>query len=350
MDKIKVVVVDDSLTVRKAFTALLSRAFDIELLGTAEDPIAAIELLKKGWPDVFVLDIEMPKIDGLTFLKKIMREKPTPVIICSTLTGSANSVAQNAYAYGAAAVMGKPSINANMDFVNASDDILQTIRSLKSIEGKKFVNTAPAAPPKKTALPNNKTTAMQLIAIGSSTGGPQALERIIPMLPANMPPVVIVQHMPTGFTEMLAKRLDSISELTVVEAQHNMKLTSGMVAIAPGGYHTQVVYDTNGALTTDVRDGPLVNRHKPAVDMLYRSVLENINPKRCLAVILTGMGNDGANGMAQLKAKGCQTIAQDEKSSVVWGMPGEAVKLNCVDHTISLEKIAEKILSLTYGE
>jgi two-component system chemotaxis response regulator CheB len=351
---IKVFVVDDSAVVRTAITTLVTKEPDIELIGVAQDPIFAMEKFQRqGWPDVIILDIEMPRMDGLTFLKKIMATRPTPVIICSSVAQKGSRSAIEAMSIGAIEVIGKPEFQVKNFFEEVHERFVHAIRAaskskikassaafntyLASVEDKK---TADAMLPKVNRAPNSLGVE-KFVAIGSSTGGVQALESIITKLSPNVPPILITQHMPAGFTASFADRLDRISPVHVKEAANGDCLERGCVYIAPGDMH-MMVKRGNGGLTIEIKDGPRVSRHKPSVDVLFRSCA-NEAARNCTAFILTGMGDDGARGMKELFDKGAETYAQDEKSCVVYGMPKEAVALGAVRKSLTPPQIIDVI-------
>ena len=351
---IKVFVIDDSAVVRTAITTLVTREPDIELAGVAQDPIFAMEKFQRqGWPDVIILDIEMPRMDGLTFLKKIMATRPTPVIICSSVAQKGSRSAIEAMSLGAVDVIGKPEFQVKNFFEEVHERFVDAIRAASSAKIKassKPANTfLSTLEDKKTAdamLPKvNRTLSGvvidKFVAIGSSTGGVQTLESIITKLTPNCPPILITQHMPAGFTASFAERLDRISPVRVKEAANGDHLERGCVYIAPGELH-MMVKRLNTGLIIEIKDGPRVSRHKPSVDVLFRSCA-NEAPRNCTAFILTGMGDDGARGMKELFDKGATTYAQEEKSCVVYGMPKEAVLLGGVKLSLTPIQIIETI-------
>lgn len=364
MSSIKVLVVDDSAVVRKVVTERLATEPGIEVIGTAADPLIAIERLRQQWPDVIVLDIEMPRMDGLTFLRKIMAERPTPVVICSTLTESGAKTTLEALAAGAVAIMTKPKLGLKQFLDDASADLAATIRGAANANVKRLASKVaatgaaasaaasarPEAPPKHSAdviLPPPPARAMtqtteRVIAIGTSTGGTQALEAVLTSLPRVSPGLVIVQHMPEKFTAAFASRLDGLCEISVKEAATNDRVMPGRALIAPGGKH--LLLKRSGAqYYVEVVDGPFVNRHRPSVDVMFRSVARSAGAN-ALGIIMTGMGNDGAAGLLEMRNAGARTLAQDEESCVVFGMPKEAIKRGGVERTIRLDSIAREIL------
>lgn len=354
---IRVFIVDDSAVVRMVLSEALEQAAGIEVIGTAQDPIFAKAKMEKDWPDVIILDVEMPRMDGITFLKNIMSERPTPVVMCSTLTKQGSKTSLQALSLGAIEVIAKPKTNLKTNLSSATQALISAVRvaSKANIKGTKIkpIRDIKKVPTKLSAdvmLTQNRATKSDkitatgaLIAIGASTGGTQALEALLKSLPANNSPIIVVQHMPESFTKTFAERLDRLCKMTVKEAENNDSLVTGRVLIAPGGKH-MMLQATRFGVSVLVKDGPLVNRHKPSVDVLFRSV-SKFAAKQALGVILTGMGDDGALGMKEMHDSGAKTIAQNEATCVVYGMPNEAVKLGAVDYELALEKIPEMIAS-----
>lgn len=356
MKKIGVFIVDDSATVRRVMQEILAHDPGIEVLGTAADPIFAAEKLKRRWPDVIVLDVEMPRMDGVTFLKQIMSERPTPVVICSTLTTQGAYTTMQALAAGAVAIVEKPKAGLKAFLEDSSADLTHVIKvaakaNMRNISG---VALLPAVPPKLTAdaVIKANTGAMaqtteRIVAIGTSTGGTQALEIVLRVLPRECAGIAVVQHMPEKFTAAFAERLNGLCQITVREAQHGDRLLPGHALIAPGGKH-MLVRRSGAYYYVDVVDGPAVNRHRPSVDVLFRSAAKFAG-KNALGVIMTGMGSDGAAGLWEMHEAGAFTIAQDEASCVVFGMPKEAIKLGGVDKVIALNAIAREIVEFGGG-
>ena len=350
MKRIRVAVVDDSAIVRQVVAELLARADDVELIFTAADPIFAMGKMQDNWPDVIVLDIEMPRMDGLTFLRKIMAERPTPVVICSSLTERGAHVTMEALAAGAFAIITKPKLGVRQFLQDASSDLLGAVRAAAAANiaclhqaVTHAVQPAPALPARALSLPL-RTLGRRLVAIGTSTGGTLALERILRELPAESPPLLIVQHMPEKFTAAFAERLDSLCAPEILEARDGDRVQPGRALIAPGARHMQLVRSGAG-FAVAVADGPPVNRHKPSVDVLFRSVAREA-AANAVGIIMTGMGDDGARGLREMKDAGAHTIAQDEASCVVYGMPKEAVRLGGVDEQIALDQIARRLQEL----
>jgi two-component system, chemotaxis family, protein-glutamate methylesterase/glutaminase len=354
MAKIKVLLVDDSAVVRQVMQGLLEHSGDIEVVGTAADPIFAMGKLERGaWPDVIVLDVEMPRMDGITFLKKIMAERPTPVVICSSLTEKGAETSMQALAAGAVEIITKPKIGVKRFLEDGSQDLIAAVRAAAHANVKRL--RTDAAPAQRAAAKLSADavlagasghamaqTTERLVAIGTSTGGTQALEAVLVELPRVCPGIVIVQHMPEKFTASFAARLDSLCQIEVREAKNNDRVIPGLALIAPGGKH--MLLKRSGAYYfVDVIDGPPVNRHRPSVDVLFRSVAKFAG-KNATGIIMTGMGDDGARGLKEMHEAGAHTVAQDEQSCVVYGMPKEAVQRGGVDVIVPLKEIAQKIM------
>jgi two-component system chemotaxis response regulator CheB len=350
MSKIKVFVVDDSAVVRQVVTGLLADDPGIQVVGSAADPIFAMEKMQANWPDVIVLDVEMPRMDGITFLRKIMVERPTAVVICSTLTEKGAETTVQALAAGAVCIVTKPKIGLKQFLEESSAELIGAIKAAASANLKRLVRQpVEAAAPKLNAdailAPANAHALAQttetVIAIGTSTGGTQALEAVLSALPRTAPGIVVVQHMPEKFTAAFAARLDSLCEIEVREAKHGDRVMPGRALIAPGGKH-MLLRRSGAQYLVDVIDGPVVNRHRPSVDVLFRSVAKFAG-RNALGIIMTGMGDDGAAGMVEMHNAGASTIAQDEASCVVFGMPKEAIKRGAVDRIMPLGHIAANI-------
>ena len=346
MKRIQVLVVDDSAVVRQVVSALLAQDPEIEVMAAVADPILAMARMATQWPDVIVLDIEMPRMDGITFLKKIMAERPTPVVICSTLTDRGTETSLAALAAGAVAIITKPKIGLKQFLSDASEDLTSAVKAAAKANVRKLQVThkhtadviLPPAEPSRQAMIQ---TTERVVALGTSTGGTQALELVLTALPRVSPGIVIVQHMPEQFTAAFASRLNGLCQIEVKEAQNNDRVIQGRALIAPGGKH--MLLRRNGAqYFVEVVDGPLVNRHRPSVDVLFRSVAKCAGAN-ALGVIMTGMGDDGAVGLLEMRKAGAQTLAQDEKSCVVFGMPKEAYKRGAVGRFVPLEGIAREI-------
>ena len=347
-NRIKVMIVDDSALVRQVVSEALATDPDIEVIAAASDPIFAMQRMKAQWPDVLVIDIEMPRMDGITFLRKIMAERPTPVVVCSSLAEQGAQASFEALAAGATAIITKPKLGLKSFLEDSSNDIINAVRSAAKTNVR--VLRSPTVRPSLTAdavlsadsNPALIRTTDQVIAIGTSTGGTRALEDILTQLPATSLGIVIVQHMPEVFTAMFAERLHTLCQIEVREAQNGDRVIPGRALIAPGGKH--MMLKRNGAqYLVEVVDGPLVNRHRPSVDVLFRSVAKFAGAN-ALGIIMTGMGDDGARGLKEMHDAGAKTIAQDEASCVVFGMPKEAIKLGAVDLTLALDQIPAAII------
>ena len=348
MKKISVLIVDDSAVVRQVMAEVLGRSPEIEVIGAASDPIFAMEKMKKQWPDVIVLDVEMPRMDGITFLRKIMAERPTPVVICSTLTEKGAETTMHALAAGAVGVAAKPKIGLKQHLQDASDDLTHMVKVAARANVKRLQSASPA-PRKLSAdaiLPQSAhsmaRTTDTVIAIGTSTGGTQALETVLTALPRVCPGIVAVQHMPEKFTEAFARRLDSVCQVEVKEAKSGDRVLPGRVLIAPGGRH-MLLKRSGAQYHVDIVDGPPVSRHRPSVDVLFRSAAQCAG-KNALGIIMTGMGDDGASGLLEMRMAGASTLAQDEATCVVYGMPKEAVKRGAVGRIVPLGAIASEII------
>lgn len=342
---IKVLIVDDSAVVRQVLERMLNADNTIQVLDKVSDPIFAMKSMEKEWPDVIILDIEMPRMDGLTFLKEIMKKRPTPVIMCSTLTEKGAKATMTALADGAVNIVTKPQTGLK-DFLESSENnIVQAVKAAARANVANINKHRTINKPKPSATKSSfvKQSSKALIAIGASTGGTQAIERILRNLTATCPGVVIVQHMPEKFTALFAERLDGLCEVEVLEAKHRDVIKPGRVLIAPGGKHMRVKKMPIG-FCVEVFDGPPVNRHKPAVDVLFRSVSQFVGAD-AVGIILTGMGDDGARGLLAMKQTGADTYAQDEESCVVYGMPKEAVQLDAAKKLLPLDAFAALIES-----
>ncbi len=351
--KIRVLVVDDSASVRQTMKEILESDPAIEVIATASDPFVAASHMMREEPDVITLDVEMPRMDGLTFLDKIMSQHPIPVVMCSSLTTEGSETALSALERGAVDIITKPTVGTRQFLEESKVRICDAIKSAAQARLSKPRLAGAAKPsPKLTAdvmLPKPPTHAMiqtteKIVAIGASTGGTEALREILEALPADAPGIVIVQHMPEKFTAAFAQRLNSICKITVKEAENNDSVLRGQALIAPGNKH-MMLKRSGARYCVEIRDGPLVSRHRPSVDVLFRSAAR-YGGKNVLGVILTGMGDDGAKGMREMKDAGACNIAQDENSCVVFGMPQEAIKVGAVDHILPLERIANEILRL----
>jgi two-component system, chemotaxis family, protein-glutamate methylesterase/glutaminase len=336
---IRVLIVDDSAVVRQLISQALAHDPDIEVVGTAPDPYVARDKIVSLSPDVVTLDIEMPRMDGLTFLRKLMQYRPLPVVIISSLTQRGSEMALEALSCGAVGVLAKPSVPHAL-----GEMTIQLIENIKAaahatVRPAGHIST-PKGPKQPLALASSTD---KVIAIGASTGGTRAIEDVLSSVPANAPGIIIVQHMPAGFTKAFAERLNQICAIEVREAQDGDSVVRGQALIAAGNFH--MLLRRNGAqYYVEVKDGPEVSRHRPSVDVLFRSVARFAG-KNAVGVILTGMGGDGARGLLEMRQAGAITIGQDEASCVVYGMPREAVKLSAVERTVSLDKVAETMLT-----
>lgn len=373
MSKIKVLIVDDSALVRQMLQEMLKSDSEIEVVGTASDPYDAREKVKQLHPDVLTLDVEMPRMDGVTFLKNLMRLHPLPVVMISTLTEKGADITFEALDLGAVDFVAKPKIDLQHTFEDYTDEICRKVKTASKVskwqlerqyaryvtnkESKPKVLSKPgslvskvvekfttdAIVPKKAPSDFSKPS-HKVIALGASTGGTEAIKEVLMRLPSTTPAIVITQHIPASFSLPFAQRMNSVSEMEVTQAEDRQPILAGHVYIAPGDKHLLVERTSSGYICR-LNDGPPVNRHKPSVDVMFRTVVQSVG-KNAVGVLLTGMGADGAKGMKELQEIGVPTIAQDEKTCVVWGMPGEAVKLGAADYVLPLGSIPEKILSL----
>ncbi|MBK5967155.1 chemotaxis response regulator protein-glutamate methylesterase [Thiocystis minor] len=355
MSQVNVFIVDDSAVVRQVLTEQLNAISGIQVIGSARDPIFAQKMLEKQWPDVIVLDIEMPRMDGITFLRQLMKEHPTPVIICSTLTERGAEVTMQAMNAGAVDIIAKPKVGLRQ-FLEESRTLLgdaikgaSHARMDKMGSARRFAPAAAPAP-KLTAeavvaergfKPLAETTD-RVVAIGTSTGGTQALEYVLTRLPRTAPGIVVVQHMPGQFTAAFAARLNGLCEIEVREARNGDRVIAGLALIAPGTDHL-LLRRSGAQYRVEVKNGPLVSRHRPSVDVLFRSTAQSAGPN-AVGIIMTGMGDDGARGMLEMHEAGAFTVAQDELTCIVYGMPKEAVKLGAVDAVVGLPRIPEIIV------
>jgi two-component system, chemotaxis family, protein-glutamate methylesterase/glutaminase len=355
MSRIKVMIVDDSAVVRQVLVELLGDDPGIEVIAAVADPLFAMQRMKIQWPDVIVLDVEMPRMDGVTFLRKLMQERPTPVVICSTLTEAGAPTTIEALAAGAVTVITKPKIGLKQFLNEAAQELLAAVRAAARANVKRVAPRADAAASPGVKQKNTADvilapagdramtrTTEHVVAIGCSTGGTQALQVVLTELPAVCPAMVIVQHMPPTFTAAFARRLDGLCRITVKEAQNNDRVVPGCALIAPGGKH--VLLQRSGAqYFVEVRDGPPVNRHCPSVDVLFRSAAKAAG-RNALGIIMTGMGDDGARGLKEMRDAGSNTIAQDEATCVVFGMPKEAIRFGGVERVLPLDDLSRAIL------
>jgi two-component system chemotaxis response regulator CheB len=350
--KIRVLIVDDSAVVRQAMTEILSSDPQIEVMGTAADPFIAAERIRHEIPDVITLDVEMPRMDGITFLHKIMSQYPMPVVMCSSLAENGSETALKALEYGAVEIIQKPRLGTKIFFEESRLRICDAVKAASQARVKKVAAAPHAVAPKLNAdviidKPTSRAmmqTTEKVVVVGASTGGTEALRIFLESLPADCPGIVIVQHMPEGFTKAFSQRLDGLCRITVKEAADNDTVVRGRALIAPGNHH--LLLKRSGArYYVEIKDGPLVSRHRPSVDVLFRSAARYAG-KNAVGVIMTGMGDDGAHGMLEMKQAGAQNIAQDEASCIVFGMPNEAIKLGGVDLVRPLEAISREVLKL----
>jgi len=348
--KITVLIVDDSAIVRQTLSDILSSDPMIEVMGTASDPYVAAQKMERQLPDVITLDLEMPKMDGLTFLKKIMEQQPLPVVICSSLTNTGSETSLKAFEYGAVEIITKPKLGTKQFFEESKIYICDVVKAASMVNVKKRI-VMPSVQPKLSAdaiIAKANSNAMietteKVIVVGASTGGTEALKVFLEMFPVDSPGIVIVQHMPEHFTTAFARRLDSYCKIDVKEAENGDTVMRGRALIAPGNHH--LLLKRNGAkYYVEVKDGPLVSRHRPSVDVLFRSAARYAG-RNAIGVIMTGMGDDGAKGMKEMKDVGAYNIAQDEKTCVVYGMPNEAVKHGGVDKSLPLFEIPAHVLN-----
>ncbi len=348
--KTKVLIVDDSAVVRQTLENILSSDSSIEVMGSARDPFMAAEKIKREIPDVITLDVEMPRMDGVTFLRKIMSQNPIPVVMCSSLTEKGSETAMKALEYGAVEIIEKPRLETKKFLEESRIMICDAVKAAGLAKPKKTASSILKVRPKLTAdavLGKGSSKAMiqtteKIVVAGASTGGTEALRVFLEALPMNTPGTVIVQHMPENFTSAFAERLNGICSASIKEAADNDTVIPGRVLIAPGNKH-MLLKRSGARYYVEVKDGPLVSRHRPSVDVLFRSAARYAG-SNAVGVIMTGMGDDGAKGMLEMKEAGAYNIAQDEKSCVVFGMPNEAIKLGGVDRVLSLDAIAAAVL------
>jgi len=348
--KIRVLIVDDSAVVRQTLEEILSSDREIEVMATASDPYIAAEKILHEVPDVITLDVEMPRMDGITFLQKLMSQHPIPVVICSSLTDAGSETALKALEYGAVEIILKPRIGTKVFLEESKVRICDAVKAAALVTVKHVASFPRQIVPKLSAdvmLQKPASNAMvktteKVVVVGASTGGTEALSVFLQAMPLDAPGIVIVQHMPEHFTRAFATRLDTICQRSVKEAENNDTVLRGRALIAPGNYH--LLLKRSGArYYVEVKEGPLVSRHRPSVDVLFRSAARYAG-KNCIGVIMTGMGDDGAKGMLEMKEAGAFTIAQDEESCVVFGMPKKAIDLNAVDRVLPLSAIPAAVV------
>lgn len=348
--KIKVLIVDDSAVVRQTLAEILSSDPQIEVMAAAADPFIAAERMREAVPDVITLDVEMPRMDGLTFLQKIMSQQPIPVVMCSSLTEKGSETALRAMEYGAIEIIQKPRMGTKQFIEESRLRICDAIKAASLARVRPISRTPLKVTPKLTAdaiiekAPSKSMiqTTEKVVVVGASTGGTEALRVFLESFPADSPGIVIVQHMPENFTRAFSRRLDSLCRITVKEAENDDTVIRGRALIAPGNYH-MLLKRSGARYFVEVKEGPLVSRHRPSVDVLFRSAARYAG-KNAVGVIMTGMGDDGAKGMREMKDAGAYTIAQDEATSVVFGMPKEAIKFGGVEKVLPLETISNEVM------
>jgi two-component system chemotaxis response regulator CheB len=349
--KTKVLIVDDSPMMRRMLIDIVNGAGDMRVVGTAADPIAAHEMIKALDPDVLTLDVEMPKMDGIEFLRRLMRFRPMPVVMVSSFTEAGSEQALKALEIGAVDFVAKPAQGLkHADFAGELRDKIRSACASRSAAGtRSAVERRPAAPPTPAAVrPGWRPAPEDLVLIGASTGGTEALKEVLVALPESAPGILIVQHMPQSFTSSFARRLDSLCRIHVKEAEHGDRIKPGTAYVAPGHSHL-LVRKSGAGYQAELSQAEPVNRHRPSVDVLFRSAAACAG-RHAIGVILTGMGKDGAAGMLDMKRAGAWNIAQDQESCVVYGMPREAVALRAVDEVIPLSEIGAKLMSRLYAQ
>jgi len=346
---IKVLVIDDSALMRKLLVELINRSTDVEAVGSAPDAITAREMIKTLNPDVLTLDVQMPKMDGIEFLERLMRLRPMPVVMVSAYTAAGSETALRALELGAFDFIGKPRAESAQSTEDYAQELLEKIRAAHGASLRRVVPPPrPGAPPLVPAMTTARTAGRpaavgdRIVFVGASTGGTEAIKHFLSGLPENCPPVLVVQHMPETFTASFAKRLDSLCPPRVIEAQGGERIESGTVYIAPGHSHLQIRRAGNGYVT-EILATPPVNRHRPSVDVLFDSAA--LLGRQALGVILTGMGKDGAQGLLRMRQAGARTFGQDEASCVVYGMPREAALVGAVEEVASLDEMARRVLA-----
>lgn len=343
MGKIKVIVIDDSALIRALLKEIINQQPDMEVVGAAPDPIVAREMIRSLNPDIITLDVEMPKMDGLDFLERLMRLRPTPVLMISTLTERGSETALRALELGAVDFIAKPKLDIQQGMKEYAEEIANKIR----IASKAHVRTLTSTPSPTASSPspirNRITSTEKILVFGASTGGTEALKEVLMDMPPDCPGIVIAQHMPEGFTKSFAARLNSLCKISVKEAEHGDRILPGHAYLAPG--HSHLLVGRSGAnYVCELSQSEPVNRHRPSVDVLYRSAAQHAGPN-AVGVILTGMGKDGALGMREMHDAGAYTFAQDEASCIVFGMPKEAIAHGGVDEIVPLNKMAGKVLA-----
>ncbi|BCG64555.1 MAG: two-component system, chemotaxis family, protein-glutamate methylesterase/glutaminase [Methyloprofundus sp.] len=355
MEKIRLLIIDDSALIRTMLTKIFETSDAIEVVGTAADPIIAREKIKKLRPDVLTLDIEMPRMDGLTFLRNLMRLRPMPVIMISTLTEKGAAVTLDALAIGAVDFVAKPKVDVSNTLQSYAEDLIEKVKAAAKAHIRTAESSSVSVPKTAsklnadaiipaTASKTHFATTDKIIALGSSTGGTEAVKAVVKGLPKTTPAIVISQHLPIAFSASFAKHVDDVTEMTACVAEDGQEIRAGNIYIAPGDRHLLIV--RNGArYVCQLNDGPPVNRHKPSVEVMFRSVAQNVG-SNAIGVMLTGMGGDGAVAMKEMLDAGSLNVIQDEASSVVWGMPGEAYRQGAAHYIQPLDKVAAQILAL----
>ena len=349
---IRVLIVDDSASVRQVLSSILTESPGIEVMGTAGDAFAAARRLQNELPDVMILDIEMPGMDGLTFLRKIMAQRPIPVIICSTLTEAGSRTLFDAMEAGAVEVLPKPRVDTRNALMETADRLRHAVRAAAqaklrprearpAMQVEKKLTADVIMPPPLPGRMKAKTE--RIVCIGISTGGTETLREVLEMLPANPPGIAVVQHMPEKFTAAFARRLNGICAMEIKEAEDGDEVTTGRVLIAPGNRH-MLLQRAGQHYRVAIKDGPPVSRHRPSVDVLFRSAAQYAGGN-ALGIIMTGMGDDGARGLLEMRKAGARTLAQDEESCVVFGMPKEAIELGAAERVVKLSRVAQEIMA-----
>jgi two-component system chemotaxis response regulator CheB len=339
----RVLIIDDSAVVREMLREILADDPELQVVGTAPDPFVARELIKALNPDVLTLDIEMPRMDGLDFLGRLMRLRPMPVVMVSSHVQPGATMTIRALEMGAVDVVGKPSAGSNKSLLDLGPEIIEKVKAAARVSFERFAPARPAGGVIGTGAAKHQFTSNRLIGIGASTGGVQAINAILPELPENCPPLLIVQHMPAGFTRSFAERLDRGTAIKVVEAEHGMRVLAGHAYIAPGGQHLEV-HRSGAQLTCRLEPGLETDKHAPSVDRLFRS-LAAVGRHSAIGVILTGMGSDGALGLLEMRKAGGATACQDEATSMIYGMPKVAAQIGAAERKIPLERVAQYIIS-----
>ncbi|MBJ6122351.1 protein-glutamate methylesterase/protein-glutamine glutaminase [Sphingomonas mollis] len=353
--RVRVLIIDDSASVRQTMTAILSADPGIEVVGTAADPFAAARHIQNAVPDVITLDVEMPRMDGITFLRRLMSQHPIPVVMCSSLVDEGSQTLLHALEAGAVDVILKPRVGVADHLIDAHRHICDTVKGAANarvgsrrparVAAPQAKLTADAVLPPPRAGAMSRTTEM-VVCLGASTGGTEALRAVLEALPANSPGIVVVQHMPESFTKAFAKRLNGLCAVDVKEAEDGDTVMRGHVLIAPGGLRHTMLERQGARYHVSVREGPLVSRHRPSVDVLFRSAARSAG-SNAVGVIMTGMGDDGARGLLEMRQAGGRTFAQDEASSIVFGMPKEAIARGGAERVIGLDAIAREMLQAT---